>query len=423
MTTVYPVTRETYKSFTHNGLAYWVGLGTMTSCPAPVITPISYTSHVIDSVTLGASPADYRRLIAAGNSATSGLEGVRHFGYSRPGMYQYWRPDKWKAYGPCQEGGYAGSLEMLSFPAANFLLNPDADLKARQKFLQKVLDARKTWRGGNFMAEVVETIHMFKHPLKGLEGAVKSLSRAVSNARLAGDASNVAKHIGNAWLEFSFGVKPFFEDIQDANKAIDNLANTLNSDTKRISVTGVSTTATKPSFQPISFLGGVAGTDTQQEFWSKSTGYVKYVGALKARPSGLTQILDSFGFDPGDILPAVWEAIPWSFFIDYFLNVQEQLDSMQFGYGDFGWINKGVRNVVANYAGTVTAVSPSLSQLYEIDISGFARCSSTEYKLRSAISAPPFPAWHFRLPGLGSLKWVNTAALAAQIFGSRSSAR
>jgi hypothetical protein len=315
-----------------------------------------------------------------------------------------------------------GQLPFTTIPPVSTTISAEADQLARSKFLDRCISARKSWRGGNFLAEVVETIHQLRHPLEGLATGLGAFTRGVGRVKgywLKGEIDAYAKHVSNLWLEYTFGWAPLFQDIKDANAALHRLGLGGRADTKRISATGHVTTSV---FNPPAFsglVGGVGGPGFYQDSFKKSTAYVKYVGALRARPASLSGILDDFGVSPTDVIPAIWEAVPWSFFIDYFLNVQEQLDSMQFALADFGWIEQGVRNVTANYLTGSRCVAHDLPTHFDCEVRGFDRRSSSEYKKRSAIASVPFPSFHFRIPGLGSLKWVNTGALIQQIRASR----
>ena len=419
----YPRTNTTERRFYHTVDAQWVGIGSPGSCPSPVKTHIVFSVDVVDSVSLGQSPKDYRAIIAAGGDATSQLRGTRHAAYVHNGFYHYFRTKQsYPLDNQCQSGYAEGAIGgILPFPSAVTVLNSVADQKARQKFLNNALQARKAWRGGNFFVEIAETIQMFKHPLKGLEEGLHAFIRGVKSLRgywIRGEIEAYARHLGNLWLEYSFGWSPLFEDISDINKALQRLVNGNNGDSVRVIGTGTDRTATKPTPQIVSVGGGLSALAECMQF-SKSTQSVRYIGSIVARPEGTSLIQDTFGISYGDILPAVWEGIPWSFLVDYFINVQEQLDSWQFARSDFGFILRGVRNVSANYRTALYPVKSSLDAAhFEFQGGGGAAMSGTTYVERIPQLAPPLPSLQFRIPGLGSLKWVNVGALIAQIQGS-----
>jgi hypothetical protein len=367
---------------------------------------------------LGKSPDNWSALLLTGGQAGSTLEGVRYFSFSREYSYQYYRDaSNYPLDNQCQRGYSVGSTGIISLPPLVTAINADADYRARQKFLGKSLDARKAWRGGNFLIEFRETIHMLKHPLTGLRDNLSKFSKAVK--RLDGLRSKAyAKALGNLWLEYSFGWSPLFEDIKDINGALNKFRDGTYADSKRLSATGFVEEQTAMQRGGIAFGGGIAELALCDDF-KKFKAVVRYYAALKARPETVPNIADNFGFNAGDFLPAVWEGIPWSFFIDYFLNVQEQLDSCQLAFADYAWIMRGVRNTnshirTACFPNTLGAASAH----FVVKCGGGSANSSVIYKRRDPQLGVPTPPWRFRVPGMGSLKWVNTGSLYTQFLAS-----
>lgn len=418
--TSYPVTRTKIKEFRHTS-SYWLINGSAGPgvCQTPVTGRLVTPAKAVDSVTLGASPPGWRDSLKSGEQGGSVLRGLRTGHFVHQAVYQFWRD---KASFPSDDQCFQGYAEGVmngipAFPGVLQVINADADLKARQNFLGDALKARKSWRGGNFLAEVVETIHMLKHPIEGLAKSVGGLARDVKGIRNLGGGTNYAKALGDIWLTRSFGWSPLFEDIKDANTALRELDKGGRFDLQR--VIGSSTILLDTLHGQTIIASGMPNY-AQADTWRKTQSSVKYYGALKARPECFAQVADSFGFSAGDIVPAVWEAVPWSFFIDYFLNVQEQLDSMQFARSEFGYIMRGIRNLSCNYRSDWYPTSNAASSGHvHVRATGGQAASSTTYVQRDPQTAIPFPPFHFRIPGLGSLKWVNVGALAGQIFGSR----
>jgi hypothetical protein len=388
---------------------------------AGVKSNISYrwSSPGADTVTLGASPSDWKVRLFLGQSATSTLAGVKRFAKSDNGTYRYYHSDGKSP----QQGHYDGPLAGPDvFPSVSTFLDNAADALARKKFLDKCLAARKNWRGSNFFAEIAETIHMFKHPLQGLEKNLLSFAKDVKSIGhffRNGSFRTYSKRLGGLWLEYSFGWSPLMEDIKDINKALNGIMDGTYADKQKISATGSHETTL--NWMPgqtiaIPFMGGYAFRDG----YTKVVNKAKYKGLLKARPENGVNVADSFGFSPGDILPAVWEAIPWSFFIDYFLNVQDQLDSWQFCTGDLGWCERGIRNNSSNITSKfyLNPATTKASGFDVIDVRGGNTVSSTTWFNRQSVTDFPFPPVTFRMPGLDSLKWVNVAALAANMASS-----
>lgn len=414
----YPRIKEEWKSNFHSLFTSWTGIGGFPySCPVPVTHQYDYRQYVKDFVILGKSPDNWKQLLLTGGQAGSQMSGVRYFAYSREISYDYSRGNRYPSDNQCQRGFAVGSLGIQAFPPLITSVNADADFKARQKFLGKSLDARKAWRGANVLAEFRETIHMLRHPLTGLAHNLSNFANAVR--RIRGLRNNAySKALGNLWLEYSFGWSPFFEDIKDVQSALEKFADGTYADSQRISATGYIETATPPS--PATFGIPDVANFAQCTTFLKFKAVVRYRAALKARPECVPTIADNFGFTPTDILPAVWEAVPWSFFVDYFLNVQEQLDSCQLAISDYSWIMRGLVNTNSRIQSAIYPDTQAAAAAhYVVRASGGMANSSAIYKQRDPWFAVPTPPWRFRIPGISSLKWVNAGALATQFLRSK----
>lgn len=367
-----------------------------------------------DVVTRYGSPINWRDVIARSGNAGSVLTGSRRTCKAHYGTYYSSRTDGSGIY-HFAAGCAVNPLTRIPLP--NTSVSTQADDQARSKLLGNYINARNNWRGGNFLAEVGETINMLRHPVHSLFGNTTHFVNKVGGLRLLKNPRDYAKHLGNLWLAYSFGWKPLFEDIKDANKAISALQQSPRHDTIKINGSGRFEGITSSG---IVVLGNFPGMDTTLSTYrfNRTSSEVKYYGAVTARPPTLSTIAESFGVDPYDVIPAIWEAIPWSFFVDYFLNVQEVLDSMRYANSGLAWLMKGVRNTV-----TVKATTPWISSGMVAGTSYSPGISAEELKAvyvnRQPINDLPYPRVHFKVPGLGSLKWLNTAALISQIQRSK----
>lgn len=400
--------------------------------------------NAVDTVSYGGNFADWRRRIALGQDATTSLVGTRS------GHVQSFGGTVDHYYNGHLREHYSGDLGTQFYftfivPAAS--MNATADQRARQKFLSHYISAKNSWRGANFVAEVSETVHMLRHPVSSLFGSVMNFAEYVTERRshnlgkrktltkLGGGVKvthqtrsvnpkgekrfvdSLRKTVSDTWLTWAFGVKPLIADCNDAGTALNNLK-------ERVGGTGVSmqrvkghgrfTTVTR-AIQPVQLVVGDPGSGMSAEFIDKIDYDVRYVAALRARLEDPSTVLEHFGFDPYDVVPAVWEAIPWSFFIDYFVNVQEMIDSCRLWSADFSYCYRSVRN-----AGTRNMLRPkpiampdSLHQRY---CSGGGFHTLSTYVNRSSIGSVPQPSFEMRIPGLDSSKWLNIAALKDQIF-------
>jgi hypothetical protein len=296
-----------------------------------------------------------------------------------------------------------------------------ADRKAASKFLSHYISAKNSWRGANFVAEIRETIHMLRHPVKSFYqhtwdfvGNVKGLKK-ISQKRPA----DYAKHLGDAWLAYSFGVKPLIADINDATTAANSLkAKKDNLDQVIINGFGRETIISNVLTAKAGYDSSYPGGGTKFDKITKSDLTVKYHGAMAAQLNNTTTTLEHFGAGIFDVVPAVWEAVPWSFLVDYFTNVGEMIDSMRLFNVDSRWCQRTVRNSTTLNFQNLRITPPIAGD--SMSVSGDRFYSLVQYVNR-APSSFPNPSWQFKVPGIDSMKWLNIAALSQQIKGSKPS--
>ena len=378
--------------------------------PAIITSYPEFKFTLDDRVTLGQSPNNWSHLISIGANAGSGLVGKRT--RLKPGGGGCYVSNSVTHGWDSAAGEGLGALPPLTnLPGAL----PLAGQLASEKLLGSYLNATKKWRGGNFLVEFSETVHMLRHPIVSLFGKTQHFVKGVREIRHL-SPEPYRKKLGRLWIGYSFGWKPLFEDIKDANKALDALSAGTGHDVIGINGSGsdVKVTSSNPN-QPT--YEGQGEFDT----YSITEQRVKYYGAIRARPESFATVADTFGVEPDDILPAVWEAIPWSFFIDYFLNVQQVIDSWRYAHASLAWLMQGTKASV-RFVGTGWRPKP-ISSIFDVSMAVNSSESRVDYLGRNVINSIPYPPFRFKIPGLQSLKWVNTAALIAQIAASRPPSR
>jgi len=145
-----------------------------------------------------------------------------------------------------------------------------------------------------------------------LEDAVLGNARKKTNKPLVPKGVSAAKSLANNWLEYSFGWKPL---IQDIYQAVDLLQNPI----KSIRPTG------KASASHIAIV----------ETGSKASGFYsgQNVQGVRYAKQGCVVTIDNPNLYLANNLGLVnpltvaWELVPFSFVVDWFVNVGEFLNS------------------------------------------------------------------------------------------------
>ena len=415
------------KSYTVVGTWNKNQVGTFPNCPMPDKWTSTGSANLTAIAAYGANFPDWRRRLLRGQSATTLLVGTNYgFGrYNGTGSYTYRRRA-----GFCDSGAFTGSacsangitrMGGLGVYAGD-TPDPVALDHANSQLLRKYLKATENWRGGNFFAEFGETVEMLTHPLRSVYrrswtfvGRLQKLKKVYQR-----DPLSYSKALADLWLSYGFGVKPLLEDLNDFADTVTKYQSAYVADTLKLHARGKNSSIEYHAYENDFFGTHVGAGLWETEVTIKSDKHVIYDGAIRSSPTFGGRTLDQFGVGVFDIVPAVWEAIPFSFLVDYFLNVQEVLDSMRYWQAEVSWLQRTVRNSATlnisrprQLAATISTYSTTCSD------AGFYGLL-TRVK-RESIASMPYPGFQLKFPAFSRLKWLNVAALARQFVKTKPS--
>ena len=368
-----------------------------------------------DTVSYGDNIPDWRMRIRNGQDATTTLVGTRYQVrlYDGSCINYYTASNPNGGYGV--KNTYFGNLSVAycGFNLPTQTASVYADDKARSKFLSRYINATNTWRGGNFLAEVGETIHMLRHPVKSLFDSTLNFAKEVTRLRRI-PVRNLRKTVSDAWLTWAFGIQPLIADCNDAAAALNRVRTRGGTGHDRTIISGAGRETLLPyqDFRALNIGPSDPGNNSRWYLHQKTDLNVKYRACIKAHLEDRSTVLEQFGVSPYDAAPAVWEAIPWSFFIDYFVNVQEMIDSCRLASADVSWCYLSIRNA-GTYSCQPIGYVTSASEDGYLSGGGFWTLATYVKRVPSGI---PFPRFHFQVPNIGSTKWLNIAALREQVF-------
>lgn len=195
--------------------------------------------------------------------------------------------------------------------------------------------------------------------------------------------------VGRSYLEWAFGVAPLIEDTRkiaeaaarwNAEKAGDLPRPTRQFLSAKADGKPVVSNVTTPGLvvSPLGYLGYTKVVRQEQKVGCRYQ--VKLQHSLQAPFGSIDRLNQLLGFDPMRWVPTLYEALPWSWLVDYFLNIGDILDA---GFTDtrhVEWIQKTVRKET-NYS-----VSSNLDTKYIQTLSGTKSWSGNLHLGRATVN-------------------------------------
>lgn len=371
------------------------------------VVKFSHTS----SATKGEMPY-WRREIKAGRDATTTLNGVDLHVHE-------WTPGQLTALNPLalpNQVYRTANYGMLSSQHQTLPSDPSslsvtlADNGAKANFLKRLIKAQTAFHGGVFLGEIREVIRMIRRPARSLRDGLDDYYWHAKR-RVRGVAGNKRRNeiVGNTWLEYSFGWKPLIHDLEDGFKAVNRLNERILRPIWDFCNAETSTAST--SSERTGLIGQIVNVREMLQC------NVKYQGAVDCTPLSPTRAnAHLFGFRPEEIVPTIWELIPYSFLVDYFINIGEIINGWSYQRTGLAWTLRTVRK--SSKRDVVVAVDPTYYSPSTFTLQSFA--SSSSYLERTSVSRASYtgnfiPSITFSIPGLrgrDALKWLNISALA-----------
>lgn len=299
-----------------------------------------------------------------------------------------------------------------------------ADNKALTVFVTKVRRQQTTFQGGTFIAELGKTIRFVKNPVKNLRNGVsrylKSLKKRGGKRGFRSLPSREKLNIlTDTWLEHSFAWRPLITELDDAVRAVAE-HKVFSSAAPFRMVRGVGEEESVIDRN----LTTVGSTLPLLEFEKVETSrvIVKYYGMVDV---GNTNVVSTrrVGLDMSNWLPTLWEVVPWSFLIDYFVNIDNIISAASLDRTSLRWITRTVYREIRHEAIGLRMKKTASSGVYTVSTIGISPGASsactTSFIRNATYGGSLVPDVEFSIPNSVS-KWLNVAAL---IVSSRVSTR
>lgn len=395
-------------------------------------TSLRFTRSVSTTVTKGPNYPNYRLLLTTGQNACTVLtvDGYKRT-KSRPVSAVFTPTCKSNCSNPAGSYtmtgvGYFGDTSACTLiPTGNpsGLSTYAAQQEALTELWKKIEKARSPAQLGEDLGEIRELVHLLRSPAKAFREGLNAYHATIKKWRHRTkrfSSREVDTFLADTWLSYAFGWKPLVNDVKSAAEALAE---------RNIRLQHVPTTKIVRSHAVNS------GVDAQYSNISAGgTGYCSFVSDLiyshetqvhlKAavrleQASGFPGILGILGLNLDNFVPTLWELIPYSFVVDYFTNIGDLIYAVHTGTGSINWLNgTTVQKYVVEYP-NITAGPASTYAGYTANCRGYVttlqagRYRTERVKIvRDPYYPISYPDFHFQVPGMGSLKWLNLTALA-----------
>lgn len=217
--------------------------------------------------------------------------------------------------------------------------------QAKLAFLGKVREEQNPFQALPFFGELRETIRMVRHPLAGIVQKNRSATRRFNAIQrlYRSKPGRLNDALEKAYLQWTYGVSPLINDIQ---AVVDSCKRFFEEPTvKRISVTiPIPDGKVNSSFILDNYIeNGTQCVGLHSETTVK--GSLRLVGAMKhvKKPASLDRFRELNGLRVQDIVPAAWELAPYSFLVDYFVNLGDVIGGVFTDTSDLVYACESVR--------------------------------------------------------------------------------
>jgi len=178
--------------------------------------------------------------------------------------------------------------------------------------------ASPQFAGSTFLAELHETIYYLRNPLESWNEFLRQASKDRNRSRFK-RSQLLTNFIVDSWLAYRYAVRPIVNDAQNAIKAIES---TVLARPKRYTARGSASSSGSDSDTVVTASSGSGLGYTYTH--TTNTTYSVRAGILYE----YSRDPNTFGFQFRDFPVALWEAIPFSFVVDWFANIGPWIEAI-----------------------------------------------------------------------------------------------
>lgn len=316
----------------------------------------------------------------------------------------------------------------------------NAEAEALARLYSKIREESYGVNGLLVIGELRETIQMLRNPLAAANKATqlyldalkakrREIKQSVPRRRSETDrqhsirrANALKNAMAGSWLELQFGLLPAISDAKEI------LEESLDMYLKRARNTRTRLRARSPKFSNVIQDEGLSFYFTNLQFkvsyrreTEASVQYTCGVNRTLVSPVGqMEDALQRFGFQIQNFVPTIYELIPWSFLVDYFVNLGDIVEAVCTDTSNVTWVSRTQRQdtLITHTSEGVPYNEGSPGTVWRVRSfsgnSGDQRIFRHITVQRTKPGGLPIPPLVFSIPGSDSKKWFNMAALLTQ---------
>jgi len=399
-----------------------------------------FDTNNVDQVTKDITLRDWKTLIKYGRNATTYLSGIKSELHERPGLYsvtmRYNVPDG-NGKKTTLTNVVRGSIVDIPCPSdPNDISSSEADTKAKEAFVKSARRALTSFQGLTYLAEAREAIHMLRagafgiaaHSndyLNGIRNFIKGRPGGRRILPTSSDFGRLERHTRQQYLQYTYGISPLIGDIRTAAGVLAEINTKPPLDFKMVYGEGTSKSMVDSTIQ--NYFTTVPELYIDYNYTTASQVRVIYRGVVNCTLDNLSAVNTKLGLDWSNVLPTIWEIIPYSFVVDYIANIGSMIDAVSFPRSSLNWVSKTVvlerRRALALWAPHPFyphSVHPTL------DLVDWASIKPSITWIVKRVSRDTYggsliPDFRFHmLTSKDQRKWVNITALAGNVSSLRS---
>lgn len=231
-------------------------------------------------------------------------------------------------------------------------------------------------QGLESLAQFRQTLQLVRNPLEGAQklttAFTKALSRPLSAQKRGFELTNdLRKVVQSEWLKYRYGVLPLINDIKAVLKALDS------SHGKVVKTERAKAQFSNSSVTTVPHSGG--GWNWDLNISSSSNVSIRAISVDTYH----TSVASDLGITPDLVPQTLWELVPFSFVVDWFVNVGDYLYAVipRVGVEHLGGC------VTVEHTITKQIVSQAVSQTIGVNAISFPSCNLVQTRLSKTRTA------------------------------------